>query len=264
MVVHQENLKLQSLEMLRAVVADAYRVFGRYKAPVFPLDACTPCCMSEELEQEMRQLPLARLGRAHFYEYNTSAKGLVQPVEEVRYLLPRLLDLMAQGVEVHHSIELSLDRLGRCAPGSFSAAEKIVLDRFARAYFQALLHGVRLSGAWGSEALSVLLMFHIGGLATAPLLDLWLECDDPESTAQFVEEAYCWFWEKGDYSNAFADDRPAFRQELREWILSPACAQRFVQKLLAPEFLEMAERRAPMGYTAFSTMVDAAFYQLTQ
>ncbi len=249
---------------LEAVIKDAYSVFHQCKAPAFPLDVCLACCMSPELEQEMRQLPLAKLGRRHFYEYNTSVKGEVQPVHELRYLLPRMLELMVEGVDIHHSIELSLDRVGRCPVGSFRDAELEVLNRFAMEYFRNTLCGGQLVSGYREDPPSVLLMFHIGGLAVDPLLELWLQMDCPESTVQLVHALYWDFSEKQDYKNAFATDHPAFRETLREWILNPQHRQRFVEKLLQPEFQRLTETRGPTGYTAFSTMVDAVFDQLSQ
>ena len=256
------NKGTNKLEALQAVIKDAYRIFGRYSAPTHPLDACTcPVCMTPELEQGMRQLPLAQLGRQHFYEYNNAANGPEQAADEVLFLLPRMLELMAEGEELHHSIELAWDRLGRCPAGSFSQAEMDVLNRFALAYFERALSGQR---ALHDAPLSIMLMFHIGGLSTEPLTDLWARMDDPRSTVQYVEDTYWHFWEKQDYSNPFAEDRPVFREQLKLWISSPEHRQRFAEKLMAPEFQSLAALQRPTGVIPFSTMVDAAFDQLTQ
>lgn len=249
---------------LAAVIKDAYSVFRQYKAPASMLDVCLECCMPPELEQEMRQLPLNKLGRQHFYEYNTSAKSEVQPAHELGYLLPRLLELMAEGVDIHHSIELSLERVGRCPAGSFRDAELEVLNRFAKAYFRQTLCGAQRVNSYCEDPPSVLLMFDIGGLAVEPMLDLWLQMDCPESTAQLVQSLYWDYSANQDYTNAFATDRPAFRETLRAWILNPQHRQCFVEKLLKPEFQQLAQTRGLIGYTEFSTMVDAVFDQLSQ
>lgn len=261
------NKETHNLGRLQAVITDAYRTFSRHSAPAHPLDACTVCCMTQELEQEMRQLPLAKLTGKHYYEYNTAAKGPVQPADEVLYLLPRMLELIAEGEEVHHSIELSLQRVGRCANGSFSQAEWDVLNRFALAYFQCALSGERqASGARRllEEPLSILLMLHIGGVAIEPLLHLWARMDDPKAAVQFVEATYWRFWENLDYDNPFAEDQPAFKALLKRWILDPENRQSFVQKLMKPEFRRLAALQGPKGAIEFSTMVDAAFDQLTK
>ena len=249
-------------EQLRAVVADAYRVFHRYKPPASSLDACSNCCMSPELEREMRQLPLSKLTPRHFYEYNTAAKSEVQPVDELLYLLPRMLELMAEGAEVHHSIELSLDRLGRCPAGSLDEAERRVLDRFALTYFERSI--AAREWMWRDEPISLLLMFDVGGLTIAPLLDSWTRSDEPESTMHFVDATYWNFWEKQDYDNAFAADRPSFRSQIRAWMLDPAHRRRFTDKLMETDFQRLAEGQQARGHIPFSTMVDAVFDHLSQ
>ena len=124
---------------LRAIVAKAHRTFRHHAAPPFPLDVCLNCCVSEQTEKRLRQWPLDQLTDRYFYEYNTSAKSDIQPVAEIGHLLPRMLELLAEGTEIHHSIELSLDRLGRCPKGSWNEGEQEVLDRFASAYFDCVL-----------------------------------------------------------------------------------------------------------------------------
>lgn len=85
---------------LQSAVRRAYDVFGAYVAPNQPLNVCTFCCMDEELEREMRAVPLRKLKRQHFYEYGTGAKSVDgQSADEVKYLLPRLLELLAAGEE---------------------------------------------------------------------------------------------------------------------------------------------------------------------
>jgi hypothetical protein len=249
-------------EQLRAVVADAYRVFRRHKPPAGSLDVCLGCCMSPELEREMRQLPLPKLTRQHFYEYNTSAKSEVQPADELLYLLPRMLELMTERAEIHHSIELSLDRLGRCPADAFDEAQQRVLNGFALSYFeQSIAASERM---WFDEPISLLLMFDIGGLAVAPLLDVWMRNEGPESTMHFVDATYWNLWEAGDYDNAFATDRPTFRSQIRAWMLNPVHRRRFADKLMKPDFQCLADRQEARGHIAFSTMVDAVFDHLTQ
>src|SRR5476651_2034056 len=115
-------------EALSAAVAEAYRAFARHVAPAFPLDVCLACCCPVDVEQQLRQWPLARLTTGHFYEYNCSAKSEVQPAPEIGHLLPRMLELLAEGGEIHHSVELALDRLGRCPPQSWNESERAALD----------------------------------------------------------------------------------------------------------------------------------------
>lgn len=251
------NVEQQELQL---VVEDAYKAF-RHARPAYPLDVCLNCCMDAELEQEMRKKPLRELTARHFYEYNTSAKSAEQPVDEILYLLPRMLELIAEGADVHHSVELFLDRVGNCPEGTFDKVQRQVLDRFALRLFARELDG---EDTWGKEPFSLLLMFDNGGLDIAPLLASWLANTSPASTVRYVRDTYWDFWPTRDYGNPFAGDRPAFRACLRDWMLDPENGRRFADKLMAPEFLALAASQEETGCIPFNMMVDAVFDQLTQ
>ena len=246
---------------MRAVIAEAYAIFRHHPPPTGPLDACTHCCLPREMERELGTLPLARLTDEHFYSYNTAAKSSVQPAPELLYLLPRLLELLAEGAEVHHSIELSLDRLGRCPAGSLTPDELQVLDRFALAYFGDLL--TNDEHPQYEDPMAILLMFHIGGLSLPPLLDQWLATTAPAITLQFVETTYWKFWAKHKYTNAFAEDRPEFQTQLRAWMLDPGHRSRWTEKLLSQEFLALARHHPVTGPVDFELMLDTAIHHLT-
>lgn len=253
---------------LLAVIEEAYLVFGRRSAPPRPLDVCLACCVSEEVEQQLRLLPLKRIPAAYLYEYNCSAKGGTQSAPEVGYFLPRMLELLASGEEIHHSIEISLDRLGRCPKDSWTAEEQAVLDRFAKACFDVLLrHGPCTSDrrrAFLDDPLSVLLMFDIGGLDVGPLLEMWLQSEHPLATVQYVETTYWDFWQECDYQNGFASDRPEFRKRLREWLLAPEHKKQFAEKMISPEFLAAAEVHVASGSMPFDMMVEGVFEHLVR
>ncbi|UXH77995.1 hypothetical protein [Roseateles amylovorans] len=246
---------------MKRVIADAYQAFRRFGPPQTPLDACTACCMDPALELQMRTLPLRALTREHFYEYNSAAKSEVQPAAEIQYLLPRLLELIAQGEEVHHSIELFFDRVGRCSEGTFDASQRAVLDRFALEHFANHLNAGRERLL--EDPLSILLMFDIGGLDIRPLLAFWLDSGDLQSTVQYVDERYWHVSEDGYVTNAFAEGRTWFQQKVRAWMMDPTNQRVFCDKLLRPEFLELIDQQPAWGGVPFRTVVDVVFDKLT-
>ena len=247
---------------LRAAVAHAYDVFARHAAPPFPLAVCLSCCVSSEIEQQLREWSLSRITDKHLYEYNASAKPPEQPAQEVGHLLPRMFDLLADDKEIHHSLELSLVRLGQCADGSWNAVEIAAIERFAKAYFESTLRGP-LAHRWSGDPLTILLMFDIGGLPIDPLLQRWMNCEDPSSTIQYVKATYWDFWSEKRYTNAFSADRPAFQQGLAGWLQDPTCRRRFAARLVEPEFQALAAHQEDIGCVSFATMVDAVFEHLT-
>ena len=237
----------QEQARLTAAVQSAYQAFRAYTAPTSHLDACTACCMDAEVEREMRRLPLRQLTEKHFYQYNDSAKSTVQPADEIKYLAPRLLELLAQGARLHHSTELVLDRLGRCEPGAFSAAERAALQGFALAYFAVGLEqwADNAEGVFqGDNAFSILLMWDYAGVPLAPLLDHWLACESDSSALHFVDACYWdYVWNACQITNAFATDRPGYRQALEQWLADPAAKARWTDKLM-----RLADRGPTSGW----------------
>ena len=221
---------------LQIATQAVYQVFSRYDAPHGLLDVCTACCMDAELEREMRRLPLRQLTEKHFYEYNDSAKSQLQPADEIKYLAPRLLELLAEGAHLHHSTELYLERLGRCKAGSFSAAEQSALQGFALAYFaQGLEHWPAASDSLfqGDNAFSILLMWAYARVPLEPLLQHWLECESDASTLNFVDACYWdYVWNANQMGNAFATDEVEYKRTMEEWLNRPATKVRWTEKLM--------------------------------
>ncbi|EJE50851.1 hypothetical protein PMI14_04480 [Acidovorax sp. CF316] len=220
---------------LREAVDAAYAAFQHHRAPTQMLDVCIACCMDEAMEREMRRLPLRQVTNRHFYEYNGSAKSSEQPADELLYFLPRMLELLAQGKELHHSTELYLDRLGKCPADALSPKERAAVDAFALAFFREGLGstGREASPFDGANAFDILLMFHKGGVSIAPLLAHWL-ADERESAVQHYANASYWdFWGQHEIQNAFSEDQPEFRETMKAWLLDEGNRQRFAQQILA-------------------------------
>lgn len=217
-------------------VANLYPVFRRYEAPKTTLDVCLGCCMDEKLEKEMRKLPLAALYRNHFYQYNDSAKSEVQPANEVKYFIPRMLELLSQGIDLHHSTEIYLDRIGRMPEGSLSDTERKALDDFALAFFTEGLNQMPFieGGCFQrDDAFTILLMFHIGGFDIDPLLDYWMQQNTGFATLHYAYATLWHFWQDGaEIGMAFANDRPAFRQKMKAWITKPNHRDAFAERIL--------------------------------
>jgi len=223
---------------LKRAIDRLYTVFSRYRAPSYSLDVCLVCCMDETLEKEMRRLPLRRISARHFYEYNCSAKSEVQPEDELMYLLPRMLELIANGAEVHHSEELYLDRLGNCGAGAFSAEEYAAIEAFALAYFTDCLSRHPWQSGEGSgrdAAFELLLMFAIGGIDLKPLLDYWLNDESTAATLHYVSAGFYEFWKDQRIQNAFAESRPEFQEVMQAWLTDEEHRQTFARRILKLE-----------------------------
>lgn len=252
--------------LLDLAVQEAYRVFGKAPQPKLHLNVCTGCCMEPALEHEMRTLPLRQLQTHHFYEYADGAmRDMVQPAAEIKFLLPRWLELLAQGAHLRHSLELALDRVGCCPSGSFSSEELGALNGFMLAYFDAGLCGtIPASGGWheGYDAFSVLLMADYAGLDLDPLLTHWLSTKSPMATVRFVEATFLDYWPDGEVGNAFAGDRTNFKTTIHTWMEAPATQATFLNKLMDPAFLALLDHQTGCVRASFDTMAGAVFDQL--
>ncbi len=246
---------------LDAAVEAVYRAFAHYRAPEGLLDVCTCCCMDAEVEREMHRLPLRQLTREHFYQYNDSAKSAVQPADEIKYYLPRMLELLAQGARLHHSTELYLDRLGRCEAGAYSADEAAALQSYARSFFsEGLAHWEPDSKGLfqGEYAFSILLMWAYAGVPLAPLLGDWLADDREAATLNFVDSYYWEYWTNGGaISNAFAE--APFHAAMQAWLNDPQVKAAWAHKLL-----KLTEDGPPADWRPACAKCGQIHYPLTE
>ena len=223
---------------LEAAIAACYRAFQKCTLPVYLLDVCTHCCMDPRLEAEMHRLPLRQIGQRHMYAYNDSAKSEVQPTPELRYLIPRLLELVARGEEVHHSTELYLDRLGRREVDAFSASEWQSIERVCQGIFThrlSLAPWERNETGCPDPLFDLLLMFSIGGVDILPMLKVWASDASPQATLNYVESSYWNYWYHGGgrVSNAFGEDRGDFQALMRAWLERIETKATFAERILA-------------------------------
>jgi hypothetical protein len=231
----KKNKNLETPTTVNEAVANLYNAFRSYESPKTLLDVCTGCCMDEKLEKEMRKLPLASLYRNHFYQYNDSAKSAVQPADEIKYFIPRMFELLCEGVDLHHSTELYLDRVGRCPAESFTNAERSALDNFALAFFEDGLKEMPDCAAprfMRENAFTILLMFDIGGIDIDPLLDCWIADKSVAATLQYAEASYWDFWTGAQVGNAFASDRLTYKSKLKAWLLNSNHRKLFAQRII--------------------------------
>jgi hypothetical protein len=243
---------------LNLAIDQLYAAFDHYNAPKYMLDVCLGCCMNPQLEKEMRTLALRQLTANHFYQYNDSAKSPAQPPDEIKYFLPRMLELLAQGAQLHHSTELYLQRMGNCDSADYSAAERRAIDQFALAFFADGLgqHPSLSDNRFaGSNAFDILLMFDLGGVPLAPLLDYWLKSQEPASTLHYAESSFWDFWKDHAVHNAFANDRAMFCETMASWMLNIEHRQQFAQKILALD-LENIEPVKTCGCCSSIQMTD--------
>lgn len=208
---------MQPGENMMAIIERAYQVFGRYPVPR-NFDICGACCVSPEEEWALYEVPLRKLSFEVLNSYNQSARSEVQDSNEVRYLLPRLFELIAHGQYPGISDEVSLSRVGGASPTSWLPVEYDLLTQFARQHVIDLLNEAE-EHARLAELDAILIMFHLAGLEVTPLLDTALEQPGFWAIASL---AFMIFKERedGQLSNAFSSNRDeqALNQRINDWI----------------------------------------------
>lgn len=158
---------------MQEIIKSAYTIFSQY-APPEKFSVCTPCCVALEEEEALRTLPLHLLPRKLIYIYNTSAKYPISGKNEVAYLLPRILELIALNEEIHLATELNLAWLEEVPYQDWTIEEKNILEDFALQYsidiFKVAEQNQRL--IWID---AILVMFYRVGIPITVVLDYFLD-----------------------------------------------------------------------------------------
>jgi hypothetical protein len=125
---------------LKAIVEEAYVVFGRYKpaAPTLTVCHCN-VCMTQEVERELIKTPLREIPSLLLAEYTNSAHDWDDgPVaREMRYFLPRYFELIALNDPPDNmDLDICLRRLGKASwRAKWPKREEQIIDQF----FDALM-----------------------------------------------------------------------------------------------------------------------------
>jgi hypothetical protein len=130
-----DALKTPYAAPLKDAVARGYELFSPYKiASTLETCAC-PVCMTEDLRLEIIATPIADMPQELIQQYSNSAHGVAQNLDDMKAILPRYLDLMAQDEEVDFTgVGTELHRFGDAvrAGGFLSADETALYHDWAR------------------------------------------------------------------------------------------------------------------------------------
>lgn len=197
--------KLPADHEFAELIAEAYRVFAAPKPA--ETGVCKGCCMDPSIEADFLVPDIADLPLHYLQDWYFAAvsDAFGQPIW--RYLLPRVLEVLASGEELAYvGLEVSLNRFPTGDAARWKSEEWGVIDRFRHMYLdRAVRHG--------EDCLDdVLCMF---GIAGWPLADLFAQVLDvpADALAEKLWRDWCigrpsiWitaFWDNGGNSDAFA------------------------------------------------------------
>ncbi|KIC40002.1 hypothetical protein RA27_17080 [Ruegeria sp. ANG-R] len=118
---------------LATCIEDAYAVFDRPKPT--SLDVCERCCMYPEIEDHFFEPDIRDLPLHYVKDWFFAASDPLVSLALSRYLLPRVMELLAQGQEIADvGLEVSLKRFGTGLPDRWTAREAEIINRFTQLY----------------------------------------------------------------------------------------------------------------------------------
>lgn len=201
---------------MQEIINDAYSIFSQYSPPEL-FSVCTACCVSIEEERALRTLPLSLLPRELIYSYNDSAKAELYNKNEVAYLLPRILELIALNEEIHHSNELNLCWLTETPSEQWTNKEKELLEQFSVQYVNDAFQQAEQT----QQIImldEILIMFCRAGIHIEPILNYITQ-----SSNFYVIASLAFLISYGEddsnyISNGFASDCPQINDIFIQWL----------------------------------------------
>ncbi len=206
------------LPPLRAAVEDAYRAFKTARPEKWSGDDLQ---LGREYWARLETVPLHELNRSDTYHFLSETGKF--PRHEVRYMLPRILDLLAEGQDPHSAgIECSLDCLASTGfPQDWTDADIAVVETFFARLLDATIDGVLESDGIGT-------LFCMVANAHGDLPALLDRADqaDPKTLARAVAsdlDIIGGIGLDGELINAFWETAPGEHKEsMIDWYRRPA------------------------------------------
>ena len=237
-------------------------------------------CMTAEQQQQLSATPLRQIPAGLIREYSNSAHEIPDNTDELKYILPRYLELIAEGTCTHpFAWELCLSRFGdarkmdaknralhrdlqsdrRSRVGAnvpprpiFSQEEASFLDRFLLAFFDTLPGGCGLVQL--DEALIMLALAgtDING-AIARILDHAPD-NGPETVAELVLASSNRLVSRGALRNSFWE----YAQAEMKQVVAELCNQATIERLTQAVLKERGAARAQKISDAVTILEIAA------
>jgi hypothetical protein len=206
---------------LNAAIERLYEVFGVYAAPAHP--AYCQHCVTEPEDVVLRTKPLRDLTADELSRYSMKAISTWGTVEQFKYLLPRLFQLIVEeGFGFNPEILFGKPRYGEVAlwPGR----ERIALQSYCDALWHSALASYPVHERFRAFSSIDVCLCSVGQIVDElePMLKSW-DVDTNNNTlhlADFAAENATSLFESGTLSNAFWDGRSAQMKQVADWFLS--------------------------------------------
>ena len=212
-------------------IEEAYRLFAPYNISL-PLTVCD-CgnCITEKEQKLLITKHLRELSRDLIETYISAMfDNEDKAIVELRYFLPRMLELLSVGETLYIDEGFSLSRCHFERIHIWKEEEIAFMERFAKAFFDGILEGECPHPY--STAEDWLVCFGLSGLSITPLLDSWLkQADRVKALYDFQELLSDSFGPMGIVfkHSYFKDKRPELNEQITTWLKASRTRQTFLQ-----------------------------------
>lgn len=196
------------------LITEAYALFAGYGMGE-GIAVCSGhgCCLHPYAAELLRNTPVQQLERQLVYDFLDASEAEDTPllIQQMKHLLPRILELMIQGE--HLGMEFALSKC-KCDSGLWLEQETAFLQRFASAYFASKCTDDDIEADAVLE--DTVLLFHLAGLDVWPLLKQWQAVIDQTGPFNnFVFMLMCNF-ETGRFDSAYEEED--LNRKMTDWI----------------------------------------------
>lgn len=239
------------MKILKQLISEAYTLFSSYKMGS-EFGVCTDCCLREKDQEILLSTELRELSAPTIYQYLDAATDEnVLLINQMRYLLPRILELLIAKENIRHSNEIALSNL-YCKNPIWQKPEIEFLERFAEHYFDYHIQ----NKSPDTELMEVVIMFDSAGLkVTDTLLALLLKNANKTFVIHEIVNILTYNIKNGEYSQPFADRN--LIEIVTNWLTSKVVKETFLQVILARVDSSKIEERYHFLYEcAFDTLTN--------
>lgn len=189
---------------LAEAIEALYRTFAHY--PLEGLAGC-PCCVDEKVRTQLVQKPLRDLGEEDLASYVFNAPHTWGTVSELKYFLPRILELKAQG-KIWVDLQTIYGKFGADWPD----AERAVLLHYTQALLLECLDHARIGRdpcdvieSAGVSGMDVRSMLHTALQEHSPARATGIACLVLDQATVLASGRPQWIWWRVGDIHAFAE-----------------------------------------------------------
>lgn len=213
---------------LKTLIKQAYELFSSYTLGDTFQVCYGNCCLQMSDGELIKTLAVDQLELRLIYEYLAAAQSndIYALAQQMKYFVPRILDLLVDGEQVTHSIEISLNKCHMDYDGAWEKEELKFMQKFALDFFEYQ--------ALQCDPINLLdeyvIMFHLTGMNIQFLLDKWLELLKHHSALISLARMLSYHFSEGFYTESFAEQDLKYQMSL--WIKEPLIQNKILDHFL--------------------------------